>query len=209
MQGGDYTISIKFSPIMLALCLMLFSTYYAQNYASIIGSGLCLKCVVPDLHIYYNGDMIAVEGSHAHTLIYNVYVQFSNQESTKDDHNYYYYSQGKFMVIMCKYKMYTYIYGESWLMVTQYYMCEGFSIYVHVDDYYDYYLIFGIGPQRINTEGIAMYLYCYGDHGYHAVIIQLNICLCMYSYVHMCLCVLCMHTCMTIVKLTFVDDLIK
>ena len=25
---------------MLALCLMLFSTYYAQNYASIIGSGL-------------------------------------------------------------------------------------------------------------------------------------------------------------------------
>ena len=27
-------------PIMLALCLLLFSTYYAQNYASIIGAGL-------------------------------------------------------------------------------------------------------------------------------------------------------------------------
>ena len=30
----------NFLPIMLALCLMLFSTYYAQNYAGIIGSGL-------------------------------------------------------------------------------------------------------------------------------------------------------------------------
>ena len=29
-----------FSPIMLTLCLMLFSTYYAQNYAGIIGAGL-------------------------------------------------------------------------------------------------------------------------------------------------------------------------
>ena len=29
-----------FSPVMLALCLMLFSTYYAQNYASIVGTGL-------------------------------------------------------------------------------------------------------------------------------------------------------------------------
>ena len=73
-------------------------------------------------------------------------------------------------------------------MVTQYYMCEGFSIYI---------------------LQLATYVYCYGDHGYHAVIIQLDICLCIYSYVHMCLCVLCMHMCMTIVKLTFVDDLIK
>ena len=32
--------ALNFSPIMLALCLMLFSTYYAQNYAGIIGSGL-------------------------------------------------------------------------------------------------------------------------------------------------------------------------
>ena len=31
-----------FSPIMLALCLILFSTYYAQNYAGIIGAGLLL-----------------------------------------------------------------------------------------------------------------------------------------------------------------------
>ena len=38
--GEDCTISIRFSPIMLALCLMLFATYYAQNYAGIIGSGL-------------------------------------------------------------------------------------------------------------------------------------------------------------------------
>ena len=38
--GGDCTIRLKFSPIMLALCLMLFFTYYAQNYAGIIGSSL-------------------------------------------------------------------------------------------------------------------------------------------------------------------------
>ena len=35
--GGDCA---HFSPIMLALCLMLLSTYYAQNYASIIGTDL-------------------------------------------------------------------------------------------------------------------------------------------------------------------------
>ena len=29
-----------FLPIMLALCLMLFSTYYAPNYASIVGASL-------------------------------------------------------------------------------------------------------------------------------------------------------------------------
>ena len=37
-------------PIMLALCLMLLGTYYAQNYAGIIGASLfcvalvCQKC---------------------------------------------------------------------------------------------------------------------------------------------------------------------
>ena len=37
--------------IMLALCLMLFSTYYAQNYASIIGTDLdTLKCTRSTRH---------------------------------------------------------------------------------------------------------------------------------------------------------------
>ena len=38
-------ISSKIFPIMLALCLMLSKTYYAQNYAGIIGLGLC-TCVM-------------------------------------------------------------------------------------------------------------------------------------------------------------------
>ena len=33
---------LEFAPIMPALCLMLFSTYYAQNYAGTIGAGLLL-----------------------------------------------------------------------------------------------------------------------------------------------------------------------
>ena len=37
--GGDRAMQ-NFLPIMLALRLMLFSTYYAQNYAGIIGAGL-------------------------------------------------------------------------------------------------------------------------------------------------------------------------
>ena len=41
LHAQDCTMHI-FSPIMLALCLMLFSTYYAQNYAGIIGSGLLI-----------------------------------------------------------------------------------------------------------------------------------------------------------------------
>ena len=36
-----------FSPIMLALCLMLFSTYYAQNYAGMIGAGLVATLTKP------------------------------------------------------------------------------------------------------------------------------------------------------------------
>ena len=31
-------------PIMLALCFMLWHAYYAQNYASIIDTGLITKC---------------------------------------------------------------------------------------------------------------------------------------------------------------------
>ena len=27
---------------------------------------------------------------------------------------------------------------------------------IHADDYYDYYLIYGIGPQRINTEALPV-----------------------------------------------------
>ena len=39
---------VHFSPVMLALCLMVFSTYYAQNYAGIIGAGLelCYYCSI-------------------------------------------------------------------------------------------------------------------------------------------------------------------
>ena len=39
-------------PIMLALCLMLSGTYYAQNYASIIG--WCLLLLLPQTsYLYY------------------------------------------------------------------------------------------------------------------------------------------------------------
>ena len=44
--GGIGAMRI-FSPIMLALCLMLFSTYYAQNYASMIGAGLAATLTKP------------------------------------------------------------------------------------------------------------------------------------------------------------------
>ena len=36
-----------FSPVMLALCLMLYSTYYTQNYADIIGAGLAFTFIAP------------------------------------------------------------------------------------------------------------------------------------------------------------------
>ena len=35
-------IMLKNSPIMLALCFMLSSPYYAENYAGIIDAGLCI-----------------------------------------------------------------------------------------------------------------------------------------------------------------------
>ena len=44
-QAHAFRVLIKFSkivPIMLALCLMLLGTYYALNYAGIIGRGLVL-----------------------------------------------------------------------------------------------------------------------------------------------------------------------
>ena len=37
-----YKDCFKIVPIMLALCLMLSETYYAQNYAGIIGLGLAM-----------------------------------------------------------------------------------------------------------------------------------------------------------------------
>ena len=41
-------------PIMLALCLMLSVTYYAQNYAGIIGWSLIIK---PDDRVYLVSDV--------------------------------------------------------------------------------------------------------------------------------------------------------
>ena len=43
LQVHAFRVLIKFSkifPIMLALCLLLLGTYYALNYAGIIGRGL-------------------------------------------------------------------------------------------------------------------------------------------------------------------------
>ena len=38
----EYMIFLTTLPIMLALCLMLLGTYYAQNYAGIIGRSLLI-----------------------------------------------------------------------------------------------------------------------------------------------------------------------
>ena len=43
LTGKDSRSTEIILPIMLALCLMLSGTYYAQNYASIIGG--CLQSV--------------------------------------------------------------------------------------------------------------------------------------------------------------------
>jgi len=40
---------------MLALCLMLFATYYALNYAGIIGRGLQVGCPNRDVKIHCKG----------------------------------------------------------------------------------------------------------------------------------------------------------
>ena len=37
---GEIVLCTKILPIVLALCLMLLPSYYAQNYAGIIGSSL-------------------------------------------------------------------------------------------------------------------------------------------------------------------------
>ena len=52
--GGVGAMHI-FSPIMLALCLMLFSTYYAHNYAGIIGTGLphTIATVILLINVYH------------------------------------------------------------------------------------------------------------------------------------------------------------
>ena len=49
--GGVGAMQI-FSPIMLALCLMLFSTYYAQNYAGMIGAGLAVTLTKPAVKFF-------------------------------------------------------------------------------------------------------------------------------------------------------------
>jgi len=48
LTGKDSQYTEIILPIMLALCLMLSSTYYAQNYASIIG--WCLELSQGSLH---------------------------------------------------------------------------------------------------------------------------------------------------------------
>ena len=41
---------LKNSPIMLALCFILSSPYYAQNYAGIIDAGLVPNILVTDVN---------------------------------------------------------------------------------------------------------------------------------------------------------------
>ena len=43
---GEIVLCTKILPIMLALCLMLLPSFYAQNYAGIIGSSLLLTFVI-------------------------------------------------------------------------------------------------------------------------------------------------------------------
>ena len=43
----------NYTPIMLALCLMLLGNYYAKNYAGVIGWGLCSSICVYILNIFY------------------------------------------------------------------------------------------------------------------------------------------------------------
>ena len=46
-------------PIMLALCLMLLGTYYAQNYAGIIGRSLVnLKNLKEIVYVNYNSHFV-------------------------------------------------------------------------------------------------------------------------------------------------------
>ena len=43
ISKNSYCYKIIILPIMLALCSMLSGTYYAHNYASIIGGSLCMS----------------------------------------------------------------------------------------------------------------------------------------------------------------------
>ena len=61
LSGARITHLINFSnivPIMLALCLMLLVTYYALNYAGIIG-----QCLATTLH-----DMCGPSNKHIRSL---------------------------------------------------------------------------------------------------------------------------------------------
>ena len=49
LQVRIFSILKIIIPIMLALCLMLSGTYYAKNYAGIIGRGLSLIIELPKL----------------------------------------------------------------------------------------------------------------------------------------------------------------
>ena len=55
---GIVTVLLEYTdrliPIMLALCLMLLVTYYAFNYAGIIGRGLTKTHVAKVPYIYTN-----------------------------------------------------------------------------------------------------------------------------------------------------------
>ena len=55
LTGKDSQCTKIILPIMLALCLMLSGTYYAQNYASIIGG--CLHT-----HAAHKENILAVKG---------------------------------------------------------------------------------------------------------------------------------------------------
>ena len=46
-------IMLKISPIMLALCFMLSSPYYAENYAGIIDAGLQNNAAILDTATAY------------------------------------------------------------------------------------------------------------------------------------------------------------
>ena len=60
---------------MLALCLMLFSTYYAQNYAGIIGTGLVINEV-----------MKLLNDIEVHKYVFNHYTYNIKASLLYDDH---------------------------------------------------------------------------------------------------------------------------
>ena len=63
-------IFLKILPIMLALCLMLLVTYYAFNYASIIGLGLITEMKCPS-SVKFSEDLIQFIIIQLHIYIQN------------------------------------------------------------------------------------------------------------------------------------------